>query len=247
MLRGNHEERRAQMETTFYRLCMNSFENDGIKIWEAINKAFDRLPLAAIIDNSIFCAHGGIPASVLTVADLEASIPTPLKNINDSAVATEILWNDPMTVDEVVDREQRPSDFLRLGGQQYPSDASGVRHDQVRYTRRRERRVSSDAVQMAPQLVDSLGQTGFYDNVKRLTAYVYGPAAVDAFLSANGLQYVLRAHECAPPGFRVDGKVITVFSTPEYGGNKNMRAGAALVDGARIRLMSFDGSDLRGS
>ena len=30
-------------------------------MWEAVNGYFDTLPLAASIDGSVFCVHGGIP------------------------------------------------------------------------------------------------------------------------------------------------------------------------------------------
>jgi diadenosine tetraphosphatase ApaH/serine/threonine PP2A family protein phosphatase len=39
-------------------------ESLGEELWEMCNKAFDRLPLAAVIDHEIFCIHGGIPRPV---------------------------------------------------------------------------------------------------------------------------------------------------------------------------------------
>lgn len=33
----------------------------GERVWESCNAVFDRLPLAGVIDQDIFCVHGGIP------------------------------------------------------------------------------------------------------------------------------------------------------------------------------------------
>ncbi len=45
----------------FLKQCKAMFGNKlGIDVWEAVNGAFDCLPIAALIDGHIFCAHGGI-------------------------------------------------------------------------------------------------------------------------------------------------------------------------------------------
>jgi len=68
LLRGNHELRDVNgwethyQERSFLRQCKDRFGvAKGIEVWEAVNKVFDRLPLAAVIDRDIFCVHGGIP------------------------------------------------------------------------------------------------------------------------------------------------------------------------------------------
>ena len=70
LLRGNHETRSVNGwheyygERAFITQCVSRFGNRGHEVWEAINKVFDVMPLAATIDNSIFCVHGGIPRPV---------------------------------------------------------------------------------------------------------------------------------------------------------------------------------------
>ena len=31
------------------------------QVWDAVNMCFDAMPVAALIDEKIFCVHGGIP------------------------------------------------------------------------------------------------------------------------------------------------------------------------------------------
>ena len=68
LLRGNHELRKVNGWEEWYKSgsflwqCKHRFGADaGAKVWEEVNRAFDCMPLAAIVDNSIFCCHGGIP------------------------------------------------------------------------------------------------------------------------------------------------------------------------------------------
>ncbi len=47
---------------SFLRQCQATFgDADGAAAWEAVNIYFDTLPLAATIDETVFCVHGGIP------------------------------------------------------------------------------------------------------------------------------------------------------------------------------------------
>ena len=51
---GNHEVRSIQQMFTFKAECVSKFGDDmGERVWEAVNKCFDALPLAAVIDDKV--------------------------------------------------------------------------------------------------------------------------------------------------------------------------------------------------
>ena len=71
LLRGNHETRDVNGweehygARSFIYQCRERFGDElGYKVWELTNSTFDRMPLAAVIDQDIFCVHGGIPRPI---------------------------------------------------------------------------------------------------------------------------------------------------------------------------------------
>ncbi|XP_028968169.1 uncharacterized protein LOC100908605 [Galendromus occidentalis] len=106
LLRGNHEIRGVQKIFGFHSECCQKFgENLGTRVWEAINKCFDAMPLAAVIDDKLFCVHGGIPPDWLLEISgqpmgIEAinHIPKPLSDPEEqSPLAWELMWSDPVS------------------------------------------------------------------------------------------------------------------------------------------------------
>ena len=52
----------------FYDECMRKFGHAGV--WRNFMEFFDQLPLAALIDDKIYCVHGGISPSLPTIDDI---------------------------------------------------------------------------------------------------------------------------------------------------------------------------------
>jgi hypothetical protein len=91
VLRGNHEFRDLQIKYSYKKECVQKYGDTlGPKIWEMTNRVFDKLPLSAVIDDAIYCAHGGIPTSTRKVEEINA-VKADLRNPeNESSVAWEV-------------------------------------------------------------------------------------------------------------------------------------------------------------
>ena len=87
LVRGNHEIRDIQESFSFFSECSNRL---NVELWEMFNDCFDNVPIAAILDQRIFCSHGGIPASVDSIDQL-LTIPYSLHNPKSSPEAWEIM------------------------------------------------------------------------------------------------------------------------------------------------------------
>lgn len=79
---------------------------------------------------------------------------------------------------------------------------------------------------------------GFLHNKKRGTGQMFSERAVDSFLQANGLQFVIRGHELVKKGFgfKCNGKVITVFSSSAYMRENNV-AGVIMVQDGQLKAI----------
>jgi len=137
LLRGNHETRDVNGweehygERSFMYQCRTRFGDDlGYRIWEQSNQVFDRMPLAAVVDQDIFCVHGGIPrpigAGETRIQDIlqvpkVAGINPPYEHEDDAyqQVASDCIWSDPASEDQEltsVDPETGFGESLRGGG-----------------------------------------------------------------------------------------------------------------------------------
>ena len=106
LLRGNHEDRLINANFGFADECQIRLGEDPAEedsVFNSINLFFEYLPLAAVIEDQIFCLHGGIGSSVRKISDIEC-IPRPLEVIheattNQQQTIMDILWSDPTDFD----------------------------------------------------------------------------------------------------------------------------------------------------
>lgn len=90
LLRGNHECASINRIYGFYDECKRRY---NIKIWKTFTDVFNCLPLAAIVENTIFCMHGGLSPDLLDPRDLN-KFDRPM-DIPNKGVLCDLLWSDP--------------------------------------------------------------------------------------------------------------------------------------------------------
>ncbi|KAG8371105.1 hypothetical protein BUALT_Bualt13G0052200 [Buddleja alternifolia] len=101
LIRGNHEAADINALFGFRIECIERMgERDGIWTWHRINRLFNWLPLAALIEKKIICMHGGIGRSINHVEQIE-SIQRPIAMEAGSIVLMDLLWSDPTENDSV--------------------------------------------------------------------------------------------------------------------------------------------------
>lgn len=75
----------------FYDECLRKYSNSNV--WKAFTDTFDYLPLTALIENQIFCQHGGLSPSIDTldqVRKIERFVEVP-----HEGPMCDLLWSDP--------------------------------------------------------------------------------------------------------------------------------------------------------
>jgi len=90
MLRGNHECPSINRIYGFYDECKRRY---SVKLWRLMNDLMNCLPAAAIIDERMFCVHGGLSPDLATfdqILDIERPAQVP-----DEGLLCDFLWADP--------------------------------------------------------------------------------------------------------------------------------------------------------
>lgn len=117
LLRGNHEDIQINSAFGFAEECADRLDDStdtATSTFNLINAFFEYLPIAAVIDKSALCIHGGIGYTLHSVEDLKR-LKKPIRleheaHTIEDQILIDALWSDPTESDDklgVIPNESR--------------------------------------------------------------------------------------------------------------------------------------------
>lgn len=93
LLRGNHEAAGINRIYGFYDECRR---RHSTRLWKAFSDVFNCMPVAAVVDDKIFCCHGGLSPHLLAPGGLDSirRLARP-SDVPDEGLMSDLLWSDP--------------------------------------------------------------------------------------------------------------------------------------------------------
>ncbi|EDR24451.1 serine/threonine protein phosphatase ppe1, putative [Entamoeba dispar SAW760] len=92
LLRGNHETRMITQDYGFYDECIQKYGNPAA--WTIFMDVFDYFNVAAVIDNSIYCVHGGLSPTLRTIDQIRYCIDRN-EEVPHEGSFCDLMWSDP--------------------------------------------------------------------------------------------------------------------------------------------------------
>lgn len=91
IIRGNHESRQITQVYGFYDECQRKYGNP--EVWRYFTDLFDYMPLTALINEEIFCLHGGLSPSIDTLENIRNL--DRVQEVPHEGPMCDLLWSDP--------------------------------------------------------------------------------------------------------------------------------------------------------
>ncbi|CAD8105088.1 unnamed protein product [Paramecium primaurelia] len=91
IIRGNHESRQTTQVYGFYDECQRKY--GSANVWRYCTDVFDYLTISAVIENRVFCVHGGLSPNIVEIDDVK-SLDRKQEVPHEGAMC-DLLWSDP--------------------------------------------------------------------------------------------------------------------------------------------------------
>lgn len=91
ILRGNHESRQITQVYGFYDECLRKY--GSANVWKMFTDLFDYFPITALVDNKIFCLHGGLSPMIETIDQVRDL--NRIQEVPHEGPMCDLLWSDP--------------------------------------------------------------------------------------------------------------------------------------------------------
>ncbi|KAL6950141.1 putative serine/threonine protein phosphatase [Hanseniaspora vineae] len=191
LIRGNHESRQITQSYGFYTECLNKYGGDS-QVWKHFTDLFDYLVLSAVIDNELFCVHGGLSPNIQTIEQIK--IIDRIREIPHDGAMADLVWSDP---DETFSGGDSSTSLTNDGSSN--SNFNGTTHNPNNPN--------------TSSLMDEHFQVS-----TRGAGYLFGGNVVKKFCHLNNISRIYRAHQLCNEGYQVyfDGLLTTVWSAPNY-------------------------------
>ena len=95
LIRGNHETSSQSPYHGFYDEVLDKFGD--FFVWKCFLDIFIVLPIAIVVDNSIFCVHGGLSVHSLTIEQIQLE-NRKIDDFLPKSMISDLLWNDPSEI-----------------------------------------------------------------------------------------------------------------------------------------------------
>jgi len=95
LLRGNHESRQITQVYGFYDECLRKYGNANP--WKYCTEIFDYLTLSALVENQIFCVHGGLSPDIKLLDQIR--LINRVQEIPHEGAFGDLVWSDPEDIE----------------------------------------------------------------------------------------------------------------------------------------------------
>ncbi|CAI8506580.1 unnamed protein product [Hanseniaspora opuntiae] len=167
----------------------------GRSVYQNIASVFDYLSLCALVDDEIFCVHGGLSPNIQYIDQI--NLIDRFKEIPHDGPMADLVWSDPDT-----SLGTAPSLF---------GNGTGSRWAETKNTNKKSTRAF-----MHGQSVNE-GDENF-EISSRGAGYIFSKKIVELFCHRNKIKKIFRAHQLCQEGVLdlFDGLLTTVWSAPNY-------------------------------